>query len=382
MRDLTEQRAAESSYRATLVFVSGMLLVAFSIGSASQASLLAIVGEPVSGGDSVDVVGRLLANVVGGGLVIAGLGLVPFWRLRWWWRISAVIAVGLLGGAGRAGVQLLSGVHSPQRPDLVALDAAAPAVTTAICIVVGLIAAESGRRLREQQSANTEQMLRAAHALQQLQAEELRVRRSVAEGLHGTLQQHLVIIDAEIAALMTELEPELAVTDAHRERLSALRAELDTVREQDVRGYSQLLFPSGADTGLAQAIRILFRRVSATIAVTLQIDPSVVAADDPGSSALPVATRIMAIRVLEEGISNALRHGRANALRAVVSVDEQRVLRLCLEDDGQATVPVDRDEWSGLQRLALRLAEYDGDLTLTSLPAGGTRLDAWMSLDG
>lgn len=368
-------------YRQTLTFVTGVLLIAFAVGSASQARLLSLVGEPVADGSTVGVVERLLANLIASAIVIAGLGLVPFWRLHWGIRVAVVLGVGTVGGASRAAVQLLSGVHSTDRLDLLLLDAAAPALTTAICIVVGLIAAENGRRLREQERVNTEQVLRAALALQQLQAEELRVRRSVAEGLHGTLQQHLVIIGAQLAQLIDELTAGTVVTDSHRQRLGTLIDDLDVVREQDVRGYSQLLFPSGADTGLAQAIRILFRRVSAAIGVSVQIDPSVVAADDPGVSALPVQTRIMAIRVLEEGISNALRHGRALNLNAAVFVDDQRVLHMTLDDDGHATVPETPGTWSGLQRLALRLVDYGGGLTLEPRAEGGARLTAWMRLD-
>lgn len=379
MTDAARDAADLLRYRRVQTVATAIPLLAFAIGSAAQANLLQLGGEPLPAEAVAGVTERLVANLMACGVLLGGIVLLPGRRLAWPAKLGVLLAIGLAGALTRSGIQLLVGVHELSHLDRLLLDLPAAAVTTAISLGVGLAAAELDARVLAQERHAATQALRATTALQQLQAEELRVRRVVAEGLHGTVQQRLVLVETHLRTLRDTLSTTGPATPEQLARLDGLLEEVTSLREQDVRGYSQMLYPSGVDMGLAQAIRILFRRLASTIAVTVRIDDSVVRADDPATAPLSAAQRILAIRVLEEGVTNALRHGHAGTLDVAVSVDDDGVLLIVLDDDGSGT-DGDRSTWSGLAALHERLAAAGGDLALAPSTLGGSRLTARLPL--
>ncbi len=364
-------------YRWVQLAATAALAFAFSVGSAMQARLLWLSGDEIPDTSVGQVGERLLANVAAVLLLLAIIAWHPTFGMRWPRKIAVLVVAGILGLVMRMVVQLWQGVHTLDRSDLLLTDAVAPAVTGSISLLVGVSVAEYDVRLRVQERLRAQQELRTSLAFQQLQTEELRVRRTVAEGLHTSVQQHLVLVESELDRLHERLIRGLPATPDDLALLDTLRAQVATLREQDVRGYSQMLYPVGVNMGLVQAIRVLFRRLPSSFVVSLHIDDSVVRADDP-STPLPVAFRILAIRVLEEAIANALRHGRAGHFQANIRVDDAdgdaRTLRLSLDDDG--TPPQEDANWSGLHRLHEQLAEYGGSLSLAPSELGGARLTA------
>lgn len=369
-----------SRYRRVQLVASAVLLVTFAAGSALQANLLGAVGVDVAPETTAQVGERLLANLGASAAVLLLLGAAPSFGLPWPAKVLGLMAIGLAGGIVRAILQLVLAVHATARWDLLLLDSLAPAVTVAVSLAGGLGAAEAVDALRRRERLNAQQSLRAAQALQQLQAEELRVRRVVAEGLHGTLQQQLVLIAAQLRALRERAQPGAVLGDDDVRLLSALHDEIESLREQDVRGYSQLLFPSGVGMGIAQAVRVLFRRLSSAIAVSVRIDDTVVRVDDPGRDPLPVPFRILAIRILEEGVANALRHGQALTLQAQVLIDSHGRLELTLDDDGSGVGSGETLALSGLARLRERVEEEGGFLEIGPSSLGGARLRAVLPL--
>ena len=380
MTDAARAGADLLRYRRVQTVATLIPLLAFAIGSAVQANLLSLGGEQLPAEAVVRVSERLVSNLLACGVVIAGIILFPARARPWPVKIALLLGIGLAGGLTRAALQLVTGVHELGRLDQLLLDLPAAAVTTALSLGIGLAAAEADGRLLAQERHGAAQAIRATTALQQLQAEELRVRRVVAEGLHGTVQQRLVLVETQLRKLRDTLSGSHPATAEDLTRLDALLEEVTSLREQDVRGYSQLLYPSGVDMGLAPAIRILFRRLASAIAVTVRIDESVVRADDPGTAPLSVDQRILAIRVLEEGVTNALRHGHAGTLDVSVAVDEAGVLTMVLDDDGAGS-DGDPSSWSGLAALNERLTALGGDLTLGPGGLGGSRLTARLPLD-
>lgn len=84
------------------------------------------------------------------------------------------------------------------------------------------------------------------------------------------------------------------------------------------------------------------------------------------------------LRVVQEGLTNAARHGRArNAWLAIAREGDQLCLKL--EDDGQLNWPV--KPGNGLSFMRERLIELDGELELARSERGGLSLSAWLPLD-
>jgi two-component system sensor histidine kinase UhpB len=105
----------------------------------------------------------------------------------------------------------------------------------------------------------------------------------------------------------------------------------------------------------------------------------VVEYDDPAFARVPQPIRLLAVRLLEEAVSNALRHGNAGQIAVALGMDDDHVLTIIVDDDG-AGIP-EEVVFSGLESLRERLDTVGGALELTPGPLGGARLSATIPLD-
>ncbi len=85
-------------------------------------------------------------------------------------------------------------------------------------------------------------------------------------------------------------------------------------------------------------------------------------------------------RVVQEAVSNALRHARATLIRVTLRA-EPDALRLVIEDDGVGFDPeavsqrVKRGEHLGLLGMTERVRNAGGTIELDSRPGAGSRLE-------
>ncbi|MBK5922663.1 hypothetical protein CCR90_02495 [Rhodovulum sulfidophilum] len=92
---------------------------------------------------------------------------------------------------------------------------------------------------------------------------------------------------------------------------------------------------------------------------------------------------LTAYRVLQEGVTNALRHGKPDRLRVEVQSQDlpgqAEILCLTVEDDGVG-LPARAVEGRGLTAMRDRVSALGGTLELGRRPGGGTRLSAILPL--
>jgi len=82
------------------------------------------------------------------------------------------------------------------------------------------------------------------------------------------------------------------------------------------------------------------------------------------------------LRLCQEGVNNALKHAQARQISITLSFTAHQVA-LCVADDGQgfdATSPPSRPGF-GLRIMEERVARLGGQLSLTSHPGQGTRME-------
>jgi len=364
-----------ASYRRVLVSVLAASLLVFAVGVSVQAAMLPLKS------DHVPILNRLVANLCTVAFVLAAAWSSPLWRLRWPAKLTVFTGICLAAATLRGGLQIALHVHPMDQTGMLFADAAAAAIATAFSIGVAVALAEYQRALVHRTRAGARHAQLASNALEALRTEELRVRRDVAQGLHGTVQQQLVLVDAELLTARESLIAGASQTEVVQ-RLDWVRDTLDRLRERDIRDMSRLLYPSGLDLGLAQACRIFIRQIPSSIEVSVRIDDSVICADDPASEEITVERRLLALRVLEEAVNNAIRHGHAGHLDISLHVD-CGVLHIAIDDDGtgpgRPTRNTDHPE-SGLRLLRENLRHYDGDLTFATGVLGGARLTARLPL--
>lgn len=231
------------------------------------------------------------------------------------------------------------------------------------------------RRSRLEERRASEEHLHRELALISLGQEEVRVRRSVAEGLHGGLQQRLVLQVVRLDRAIAQARARGAAED-ELAQLNELRADLDLIREQDVRQMSRLLYPDGIEVGVVPAIRMLLRRLPSGIGTRLEVTAGFRELDDPATGRIAEPERLLLVRIVEEAITNALRHGHATGLEVWLGADRSAAVIEVL-NDGAEVDDDGADSSGGISRLAARVELAGGRLAVHNLDkVGGARIES------
>ena len=229
-------------------------------------------------------------------------------------------------------------------------------------------------------SARLESQLRLGHArdlelaseLQQLSAQLLTAqeeeRRTIARELHD-----------EGGQVLTAIKVELSLAQANGEAGSVPVRAIENVRAiadaalQRVRDISHLLHPAmlddlGLQTAIEWHLRGLTRRHDLRVAFT----------HEHAEGRLDTATEVAAFRIVQEALTNVVKHARATTVR-INLCRHAEAIQLTVGDDGQGfEVPVVSTAGTrrglGLIGIRERVAQLRGTLRIESAPGRGTRL--------
>ncbi|WP_315098093.1 ATP-binding protein [uncultured Cellulomonas sp.] len=376
--DSAVKRSDRRQDKITLLRGTAIIALGYGIGAALQSSYVYAVYVPEWA--HIPLWTRLVANALAVLVLVLVLAAVRAHRAtRLWVMVVCVTFAATVASGVRFLAQVQLGVHSDVFDTARDAELVSSAILGIISGAIGMWALATRRGARIRTRAATRNAVHVEVALRALEQEEIRVRRAVAEGLHGTLQAKLVLVDARLADVLTRARAG-GMGDAEIESLAWVRSELDEARETDVREMSRLLYPERIELGLVPAVRALLGRIPTSIATRLVVSDAVRAMDDPSASALTVSERLLAVRVVEEALTNAFKHGPASSLRVDLDVDHG-VLHVSVENDGTLYDPAAAGAASGIARLGSRLELVGGRLRLS--PGGrekGARLDAWLPL--
>lgn len=361
--------------RMTLLRGTGIIALGYALGASLQSAWIysALLPEWAQ----VDLWRRLAANGFAvAGLVVA-LGLLGAHRTAGVALAARVLTAAVFMATLRTVVQVGLGVHPPDDTESLVAEFVTGTFIAVLSAMTGVWALVSRRRMRASARAAERQAVSVELAVRALELEEIRVRRQVAEGLHGTVQQRLLLVDARLAGVQErvgDLAPQVASD------LAWAREEIALSREQDVRQMSRLLYPERLEMGLAPAVRALLGRLPATIATRLQVGDALREVDDPSVAGITVADRLLAVRVVEEAVSNALKHGPPGLVEVQLDVEDD-VLRIVVLNDGDPyEPPAVPDPASGTSRLAQRLHLVGGALRIAAREPTGARVEATLPL--
>ena len=220
----------------------------------------------------------------------------------------------------------------------------------------------------EERRINREQ--RAAQAV----AEE---RTRIARELHDVIGHSVSVMTVQASAVrrmllpdqMTERQALETVEAVGREALSEMRRMVGVLRRPDA--GTELEPPPG----LGQVDRLAEEFRSSGLPVSVSVTGAV--------RELPPGLDLTAYRLVQEGLTNTLRHAR-NPAGAEVAIDfsADRV-ELAVRDDGQPVAPPvpPAEAGNGLLGMRERVAVYGGSLSARGRPEGGFELVATLPLD-
>lgn len=197
-------------------------------------------------------------------------------------------------------------------------------------------------------------------------------RLLIAQELHDVIAHHLSLINVQagVALHLVDRKPEqtepalVAIKDASKEALAGLRSLVDLLRDE------QQAAPR-APTARLSSIDDLVERAGHA---GLTMHKSVAG----GERTLPDAVEIAAVRIVQEAVTNVIRH--AHARRADVHLGYGAdVFTVAVDDDGRG-VPGDLAEGNGLRGMRERAHALGGELRVAASKLGGLRVEATLPL--
>jgi two-component system, NarL family, sensor histidine kinase UhpB len=204
-------------------------------------------------------------------------------------------------------------------------------------------------------------------AARALNAEE-EERKRIARELHDETAQSLaaLLIRLRLARGMEDPTSRAALFEEIREEIAAA---LDGIRR-----FARGLRPPALDElGLVPAIESHVSTVGENVGLAVRVEAT------PHDHILSPQAELALYRIVQEALSNVIRHSRATRAVVRISADETAVL-VEVEDDGRGFRPDDvmSRDGSGLGLFGMQeRAEYlGGSVTISSQPGSGTRVRA------
>ena len=203
-------------------------------------------------------------------------------------------------------------------------------------------------------------------------------RKHIAEELHGPVQTRLSELHLRLGEMGEMIET--SSREVQKE-LGKTAADLDSVREKEIRMISHGLHTSIIDVGLQAGIETLRDQFERRVPIALRIAREVVALDPPGSSTIPFNVRLGLYRVAHEALANVIKHAGATQVAVDLSLGEDAGdLVLKVQDDGRGFDPNDAPRGLGLLTMGDYLSEPGGSLDIDTAPGKGTRIVATVPL--
>lgn len=193
-------------------------------------------------------------------------------------------------------------------------------------------------------------------------------RRALARELHDELGQTCNGIRVEAAYIMNLAEGDKEAAAASARRIADAAEALYLL----VRDMLRRLRPAVLDDlGLLPALQELCESWEERTGIACSFVPQGLAEDFAPDDASAIAL----YRVVQEGLTNVLRHAAASRVRIALRLAEEgRRLRLTLEDDGRGMDQARPSEGLGLLGMRERIAGLGGELAIESAPGQGVRL--------
>lgn len=216
-----------------------------------------------------------------------------------------------------------------------------------------------GYSIRERRQHTTD--LRARAAEQAVTAERLRIARELHDMVAHSIG--VIAIQAGVGRRVIDTQPSearnalAAIEDTSRDTLAGLRRMLGALRQAD---------PDGAPLGPAPVLADLDGLVERTRDAGVRVD-----IEWRGERrALPAEIELSGYRIIQEAITNVVRHSGANACRVTINCGEDD-LSIEITDEGRGQSGLPGAAGYGLTGMRERAALLHGEFTAGPRPEGG-----------
>lgn len=204
-------------------------------------------------------------------------------------------------------------------------------------------------------------------------------RRHVAEMLHGTVQSRLLFARHHLHRVLRLLPQE---DDVQSKRFSQVQRmihqavdQIELARNKDVREISHLLHPMLIRFGLGPAVGMLADHYREHFEVQLVIGEHLSALEAAeGGDSINESIRLDAYRIVEEALTNVLKHADATFVTIDLDVTAEHVLVIRIKDNGRGMNLRGRSHGLGFMMITARAEELHGRLQVHSAPGEGLEI--------
>ena len=177
-------------------------------------------------------------------------------------------------------------------------------------------------------------------------------------------------------ALYGSLVQDEANNSAHARQLASTIREAARTGLDNLRSVLQAM-PQAPKSlqQLAAELAVVAERNAGPAAAKLHVDVS-----GGGEVILSGGLRTALVRIFQETVHNALRHGAASRIDASLGADDDAV-HLRVADDGVGFDPAVRNSGTGLAGMQARAREVGGELHVSSCPGEGTTVQVTLPLE-
>ncbi len=188
-------------------------------------------------------------------------------------------------------------------------------------------------------------------------------RKRIAREIHDELGQYLLALRIEVSLLKDESNNE---QELRAERVDKILEHVDST-VKSVRNIINNLRPAVLDLGLIPALEWKARKFESQNAIwcEFQATNDNISLDEASSTAL--------FRMLQEALTNVVRHAKATQVKISVSTQDEKLI-MQVEDNGVG-FPKQRNRKNktfGLAGMRERIAILDGEFTIKSSENGST----------
>lgn len=201
------------------------------------------------------------------------------------------------------------------------------------------------------------QMVLLDEARRALNDDQEALRSRVFDHLHGTVSSELIVARVRLNDAAAEI-----ADDDVAQQIRSVADNLQRLHELEVRRLAHLIVATGLDMGLDEALAQLAASCAGLCEVTVHLDPAYAELDAATDDDAKAGLRLTVYRIVEECISNALRHAHAEHVDVRIETTGEgsmRDVRITVASDGRvptATVA----PGVGLRVIRARIAPFNG----------------------
>jgi signal transduction histidine kinase len=235
-------------------------------------------------------------------------------------------------------------------------------LVVALIVVFGLRLAE--RRSDEQRAIAEEAERQMRQLSQRLVATQEEERRNLSRELHDHVGQVLTALRMELGRIERSRSPaDSRLGAAIAESKQRVDKMFRTVRDLALGLRPSMLDDFGLRPALVWHVRDVTRRFGVDLQLTIQ----------GGVDTLPERYQTCVYRVIQEALTNGVRHANAHSIRVDVTAHDDE-LDISVSDDGIGFDPARRRDGLGLRGMEERVKELGGVMIVTSAAGRGTTL--------